>query len=163
MLFVLAAGDYPLNGIEHHDRPAGRRRHSSFGHGHGRTAISFFGTKIGVLRSSLFSLSTLYHHFQDERVHDFKFLTQGTLDRKNQDQKGQFGGSDHCPRPILTWKCLEALTGKMLIRVSISMLSAALNTIELWSRKAQGPFYDFSTKVTWPLARASLSHRYGFL
>ena len=90
------------------------------------------------------SLSTWYRRFKHEKssITVFvKFLTQGLplpLSKKS-GSLGQFGGSDQFPRPILTWKCLEALTGKMLI--CASMLSA-FNTIKLWSGKARGLIYN---------------------
>ena len=39
-------------------------------------------------------------------------------------KKGHFGGSENCPRPVPTWKCLGALTGKMFLRASISVFNS---------------------------------------
>ena len=56
---------------------------------------------------------------------------------RNRDQQGQSGGSENCPRPILTGKCLGALTGKMLPRASISVF----NTVRTVG-KAHSPIYN---------------------
>lgn len=85
-----------------------------------------FGMKIGVVRRSLlflsFNLASTLPIRKDFNncclIVDVNSRPSTTLS-KIRDQKGQFGGSDHGPRLIQTGKYLEALTGKMSIRVRV--------------------------------------------